>query len=133
MLFLAPATATWARLISRRHYDRGRRLDYCSCGYRLLHDHRLRLHDLDGLLHDNRLLLHDHRLRLHDLDGLLHLDHLGECRTSGNETCTYDHFVHVLYSIYGRMAVFYMKTCTDANANVRGAFGHGRREGYLIN
>ena len=102
MLFLAPATATWARLISRRHYDRGRRLDYCSCGYRLLHDHGLRLHDLDGLLH---------------------LDHLGECRTSGNETCTYDHFVHVLYSIYGRMAVFYIKTCVEANANVRRVFG----------
>ena len=98
MLFLATATATWARLISRRHHDRGRRLDYRSRGYRLLHDHRLRLHDHRLRLHDHRLLLHDDGLLLHD-DGLLYLDHLGECRTGGNETCTYDHFVHVLYSL----------------------------------
>jgi len=77
MLFLALATATWARLISPRHHDGGRWLDYCSRGYSLLHDHRL-------LLHDNRLLLHDHRLRLYDLDGLWYLNHLGGCRTSGN-------------------------------------------------
>lgn len=98
MLFLAPATATRARLISRRNYDRGRWLDYRGRGYRLLHDHRLRLYD-------HRLLLHDDGL-LHDLNGLLYLDYLGKCRTSGNETCTYDHSVHILYSFNGGWRYF---------------------------
>ncbi len=112
MLFLAPATATRARLISRRNYDRGRWLDYRGRGYRLLHDHRLRLYDHRLRLYDHRLLLHDDGLLLHDdgllhdLNGLLYLDYLGKCRTSGNETCTYDHSVHILYSFNGGWRYF---------------------------